>query len=184
MQVLIAIKVFYTIASILLEGGGSVKKIDVKKSRWTLLDDAEISLVVSLIFETKYNSVSIGGAKMGKLQWKRVYDPVEDVDGTRMLIDRLWPRGLKKELAQIDEWPKEISPTTELRRSYHRGEIDFQAFSKAYQMELEENSGVLEFISMLRNGLENGNITLVYGSKNPDQSHVIVLQRYLEEHLK
>ncbi|WP_193812067.1 DUF488 domain-containing protein [Kaistella flava (ex Peng et al. 2021)] len=72
-----------------------------------------------------------------KILEKRIYDKPEQEDGFRILADRLWPRGMKKEDAHIDLWAKEIAPSTELRKSYHGQEIDFAEFSKKYLKELK-----------------------------------------------
>ena len=69
---------------------------------------------------------------MNRLIWKRIYEKVEDSDGFRVFVDRLWARGIKKETAAIDYWAKEITPTKELREDYHRGKISFEIFSEKY----------------------------------------------------
>ncbi len=69
---------------------------------------------------------------------RRVYDPPEQEDGVRVLVDRLWPRGLSKDAARVDEWPKELTPSTELRRWYHAGEGSYDEFAVRYEAELAE----------------------------------------------
>ncbi len=82
---------------------------------------------------------------MGKLQWKRVYDAPEESDGYRILIDRLWPRGMKKEAAELSDWAKDIAPSTDLRKKYHHGEISYEDFATAYDKELSETPGLRAF---------------------------------------
>lgn len=67
-----------------------------------------------------------------KILLKRIYEPRDEQDGYRVLVDRLWPRGIKKETARLDEWAKEITPSTEIRKLYHQGEMPFEGFSQAY----------------------------------------------------
>ena len=74
-----------------------------------------------------------------KILMKRTYEEADKSDGFRILADRLWPRGIKKENAHIDLWAKEISPSTDLRKSYHSYEIDFKEFSKEYLKELKDS---------------------------------------------
>ena len=74
---------------------------------------------------------------MGILKTKRIYDPAEESDGRRILVDRLWPRGMKKERARLDAWAKEITPSPELRKLYHTGGIPFEGFAADYLDELE-----------------------------------------------
>ena len=71
-----------------------------------------------------------------KILFKRIYELQEEQDGYRVLVDRLWPRGIKKEAAHLDEWTKEITPSTEIRKMYHQREMPFEGFSQAYIEEL------------------------------------------------
>ncbi|WP_431188904.1 DUF488 domain-containing protein [Klebsiella pneumoniae] len=71
------------------------------------------------------------------IQCKRVYDPQESSDGYRVLVDRLWPRGIKKEALACDEWCKELTPSAELRKAFHGEAIDFAHFSQRYRQELD-----------------------------------------------
>ena len=76
---------------------------------------------------------------------KRIYEPPEESDGYRILVNRLWPRGIKKEAAHLDEWAKVITPSTEIRRLYHQGEMPFDGFAEAYQEELAAGEGAAAF---------------------------------------
>ena len=117
---------------------------------------------------------------MHELLLKRVYEPYEPKDGYRILVDRLWPRGIKKEAAQLDEWAKEITPSTEIRRLYHQGDMPFEGFSQAYLEELETNEAAETFVSNCSEQLESQNVTLVYGAKNEQENHALVLREWLK----
>ena len=119
---------------------------------------------------------------MGKLQWKRVYDAPEESDGYRILIDRLWPRGMKKEAAELSDWAKDIAPSTDLRKKYHSGEISYEDFAIAYDKELSENPGLPAFAEEIKDHLRNGNVTLLYAGKEPDKSQIPTLRAYINKH--
>ena len=116
---------------------------------------------------------------MHELLLKRVYEPYEPKDGYRILVDRLWPRGIKKDAAQLDEWAKEITPSTEIRRLYHRGDMPFEGFSQAYLEELEADETAETFVSNCGEQLKSQNVTLVYGAKNEQENHALVLREWL-----
>lgn len=119
---------------------------------------------------------------MGKLQWKRVYDAPEESDGYRILIDRLWPRGMKKEAAELSDWAKDIAPSTDLRKKYHNGEISYEDFAIAYDKELSENPGLPAFAEEIKDRLRNGNVTLLYAGKEPDKSQIPTLRAHINKH--
>ncbi|MGW2386958.1 DUF488 domain-containing protein [Streptomyces sp. NPDC001658] len=110
---------------------------------------------------------------------RRVYEPPEPGDGVRVLVDRLWPRGLSKDAARVDEWPKALTPSTELRRWYHAGEGSYEEFAERYEAELgaPEASGLLDRVRELARA---GDVTLLTASKTPEQSHATVLVRLLK----
>lgn len=83
---------------------------------------------------------------MGTLKMKRIYEEVEPSDGRRILVDRLWPRGMKKERAKLDVWAKEITPSPELRKLYHTGGIPFEGFAADYLDELEASDEAKAFV--------------------------------------
>ncbi|MET9359441.1 DUF488 family protein [Streptomyces sp. NPDC006632] len=105
---------------------------------------------------------------------RRVYDPPEDADGVRVLVDRLWPRGLSKERAAVDEWPKDVTPSTELRRWYHEDRARFAEFQERYEAELAE-PGPSGAVERLRGLAEDGTLTLVTAVKDIDHSHLPTL---------
>lgn len=107
---------------------------------------------------------------------KRVYD-CKKSDGTyRILIDRLWPRGIKKADLQIDEWNKEIAPSPELRKWFDHKEANFEEFTKQYIQELNIKK---EEVQRLGNIAQKTSLSLLYGAKHPKINHAIILQNYL-----
>lgn len=109
---------------------------------------------------------------------KRVYEEPSIKDGKRILIDRLWPRGLTKEKAKIDLWLKEIAPSTELREWFGHDPAKWTEFQQRYQTELKANEAA---VTELRAELKNGATTLVYGAKDEAHNHAIVLKKLLEK---
>jgi uncharacterized protein YeaO (DUF488 family) len=105
---------------------------------------------------------------------RRVYDPAEPDDGVRVLVDRLWPRGLSKDAAQVDEWPKGLTPSTELRRWYHAGEGSYEEFARRYEAELAAPEAA-ELLDHFRKLARKGRVTLLTSAKEPEQSHAAVL---------
>lgn len=107
---------------------------------------------------------------------KRVYDAASDDDGYRVLVDRLWPRGVKKTDLRFDEWNKTLAPSTALRKAFHGEALDFASFSDAYRQELEANK---EAGQQLAARAKDGTVTLLYAAKNSAQNHAIVLAEWL-----
>ncbi|MFF9088365.1 DUF488 domain-containing protein [Streptomyces sp. NPDC014991] len=105
---------------------------------------------------------------------RRIYEPPEPDDGLRVLVDRLWPRGLAKDAAHVDEWPKALTPSTELRRWYHAGEGGYEEFRRRYEAELAAPEAA-ELLDGLRESARGGPVTLLTASKAPDTSHAHVL---------
>ncbi|MER7842239.1 DUF488 family protein [Streptomyces sp. NPDC096040] len=109
---------------------------------------------------------------------RRIYEPPEPQDGVRVLVDRLWPRGLSKADARVDEWPKGLTPSNELRRWYHAGEGSYDEFADRYEAELTAPEAA-ELLDGLRDTARRGPVTLVTASRTPQQSHATVLARLL-----
>jgi uncharacterized protein YeaO (DUF488 family) len=107
---------------------------------------------------------------------KRIYEPVAAPDGYRVLIDRLWPRGVSKARAQLDEWAKDIAPTPELRAWFAHEPSRFEEFSRRYRTELGGNPEVARFVTL---GAEHDRVTLLYGAYDPLVNHAVVLRDYL-----
>jgi uncharacterized protein YeaO (DUF488 family) len=117
----------------------------------------------------------------GPFTTRRVYDPPAPSDGTRLLVDRLWPRGISKERAAVDEWLKEIAPSKELRAWYHEDrEGRTEAFAERYGAELAEPVRA-DLVDHVRALSRQGPVTLVTSVKDVEHSHVPVLVRHLEE---
>ncbi|MFF2774403.1 DUF488 domain-containing protein [Streptomyces sp. NPDC058052] len=109
---------------------------------------------------------------------RRVYDAPSPDDGIRVLVDRLWPRGLAKADAHIDEWPKALTPSTELRRWYHGPDGDYDEFRRRYEAELAA-PGAATSLARLRTLAETRTITLLTATKHPETSHTTVLKEEL-----
>ena len=105
------------------------------------------------------------------LKMKRVYDMPSKSDGTRVLVDRIWPRGMKKEDAHIVWWAKELAPSTELREWFGHDPGKYDEFSKRYRRELEGN----EALTKLEGLISEGQVTLVYGAKDEEHNQARVL---------
>jgi Uncharacterized conserved protein len=112
------------------------------------------------------------------IQCKRVYDAQSDRDGYRVLVDRLWPRGVKKAELQPDEWCKILAPSGELRKAFHGEAIDFDHFSQAYRAELEKQRDEGRRLAALG---EEKTLTLLYAAKDRGQNHALVLAKWLAE---
>ena len=107
---------------------------------------------------------------------KRVYETVSRDDGFRVLVDRLWPRGVRKEAAALDAWHKELAPSEELRTWFSHDPKKFALFTKRYVRELNNNAAVEEFLREVR---RQRRTTLLYAAKDPAVNHAVVLQGYL-----
>lgn len=112
------------------------------------------------------------------LKAKRVYEEPEKSDGARFLVERLWPRGMKKEELEMDEWLKEVAPSTELRRWFGHDPDKWKEFQRRYRSELKEND---EALQPLRDALKKGNVTLLYSAKDTERNSAVLLKEYLEE---
>lgn len=120
---------------------------------------------------------------MSELKIKRVYLPAEEGDGCRILIDRLWPRGVSKEKAAVDEWNKDVTPTTELRKWFGHKEENFAEFGVKYRAELDGNAAALSFAQHVGELLKQGDVTLLYGAKSPTCNHALILKDWLLKHI-
>lgn len=109
---------------------------------------------------------------------KRAYQPVSDMDGYRILVDRLWPRGVSKERLKVDLWLKEIAPSNELRKWFAHDPGRWEEFKTRYREELKDKKPYLDQIKEIARKKEN--ITLVYAAKDEDHNNALVLQEILE----
>ncbi|MEV8123681.1 DUF488 family protein [Streptomyces sp. NPDC085944] len=118
---------------------------------------------------------------------RRVDEPPDPDDGVRALVDRLWPRGVARDAAHVDEWPKGLTPSSELRRRYHAGEGSYENFARRYEAEPAAPAAA-ELLDRVRRaagggrraaGGGRGDVKLLTASKSPDRSHAAVLLRLL-----
>lgn len=115
------------------------------------------------------------------LKIKRVYTGKEETDGYRVLVDRIWPRGMTKELAQVDLWLKDVAPSKELRQFFNHEKEKFPEFKKKYQEELKQGLQK-EALNTLKEVINTHDVvTLVYGAKNETYNQAVVLKELLEK---
>ncbi|BCB96853.1 hypothetical protein JZK55_17750 [Dissulfurispira thermophila] len=112
------------------------------------------------------------------LKLKRIYDPPSKGDGKRILVDRLWPRGVKKEEARIDEWLKDIAPSDELRKWFSHDPSKWEEFKRRYKAELKDQG---ELIERLRAEAKRGTVTLLYAAKDKEHNNAVVLKEVVEK---
>ncbi|AOF48721.1 DUF488 domain-containing protein [Tetragenococcus halophilus] len=118
---------------------------------------------------------------MGNLQIKRAYEDIEPSDGKRILVDRMWPRGIKKEKLALALWEKGIAPTNDLRKEFGHDPEKFPWFEKEYKKELDNNDKTQEFVEQIADWLQEDNVTLIYGAKDKKYNQAVVLKDYLQE---
>lgn len=116
-----------------------------------------------------------------QVQIKRVYDTPSTSDGLRVLVDRLWPRGLKKEDARIDVWAKQLAPSSELRKWFAHKDERFAEFARCYRTELSRASTEID---KLLSSTGDGKMTLLYAARNATSNHAIVLREWITHHCK
>lgn len=115
------------------------------------------------------------------IRCRRVYDPARADDGLRVLVDRLWPRGLRKAEAGVDWWFREIAPSTELRRWFGHAPERWEEFCRRYRMELDGRKAAVE--KLLARTHEAGATTLLYAARDTEHNHAMALKAYLEARL-
>jgi uncharacterized protein YeaO (DUF488 family) len=112
------------------------------------------------------------------IQTRRIYDPPEPSDGSRFLVERLWPRGMKKEELAMAGWLKEVAPSAELRRWFSHDPAKWEEFRRRYFAELASNPEVLQPI---REAARDGNVTLLYSARDTEHNNAGALKAYLEQ---
>jgi uncharacterized protein YeaO (DUF488 family) len=117
-------------------------------------------------------------AKKLNIRLKRAYEPPSSDDGMRVLVDRLWPRGLGKSEAAIDRWLKEVAPSSELRRWFGHDRRKWDEFRRKYEAEL---SGQTDLLSELRQAARDGPLTLVYSARDQEHNQAVVLRDVLKD---
>jgi uncharacterized protein YeaO (DUF488 family) len=111
------------------------------------------------------------------IQTKRVYEPRQRGDGTRFLVERLWPRGIKKEQLHAKAWLKEVAPSDALRRWFHHDQGKWARFKRRYQAELDKNPKAW---APIQKAARKGTVTLLYSAHDPKHNNALALKHYLE----
>lgn len=125
----------------------------------------------------RWNSNFLTVISTMKIQIKRIYDEAETSDGWRVLVDRLWPRGVAKANAEVDEWEKEIAPSTDLRKWYGHDPDKWKEFSKVYRAELKEKKDELR---QLLERCPEKTLTLLFAAKDITHCHAVTLKKVLD----
>ncbi|HZK39872.1 MAG TPA: DUF488 domain-containing protein [Clostridia bacterium] len=112
------------------------------------------------------------------IKLKRAYEPYDESDGYRILVDRLWPRGVSKEDAKIDEWAKDIAPSTQLRKWYSHEVPKWPVFGQMYTEELQKNEGTT--LRAIKEKQAKETVTLVYAAKDEAHTHALVLKDFIQ----
>lgn len=110
---------------------------------------------------------------------KRVYESAAKEDGYRVLVDRLWPRGMKKEAAKVDLWMKDIAPSDALRKSFHHDAMKWPIFEKKYQAELKEKKDSVAELKKLEK--QHGTLTLLFGARDPEHNQAVIIAGTLKK---
>ncbi|HXY25854.1 MAG TPA: DUF488 family protein [Candidatus Acidoferrum sp.] len=110
---------------------------------------------------------------------KRVYEKPDSTDGFRVLVDRLWPRGMKKEQAKVDLWMKDVAPGDALRKSFHHEAMKWPVFEKKYQAELKKKKECIAELRKLEK--EHGTLTLLFGAKDPEHNQAVIITQALKK---
>lgn len=113
------------------------------------------------------------------IKTKRVYEKAAVADGFRVLVDRLWPRGMTKEAAKVDLWMKDVAPSDALRRSFHHDAMKWPDFLKKYQAELKNKKEGIAQLKKLEK--EHRTLTLLFGAKDPEHNQAVVLGEMLKK---
>ncbi|WP_432800083.1 DUF488 domain-containing protein [Poriferisphaera sp. WC338] len=119
-----------------------------------------------------------------QIQIKRVYEERDKSDGFCVLVDRLWPRGIRKDAEKFDVWGKDLAPSRELREAFHGEDCDFDQFSTLYLKELKRCSDAADMIFKQADAEGSGVLTLMYAAKDEIHNHAAVLQSFLKKHYK
>lgn len=118
-----------------------------------------------------------------QIKLERIYDKPQDLSGYRILVDRLWPRGISKVNAKLDEWEKEVTPSKELRQWFSHDPQKFSEFKTKYIAELDANPKTAEFTALIADKLKTTDVIFLYGAKDRENNQAVVLKDYLTNHL-
>jgi len=113
------------------------------------------------------------------IKLKRIYEAPSEDDGIRILVERLWPRGISKEKAQVDEWLKEIAPSPELRKWFQHDPAKWPEFQKRYRKELDQNK---ERVKELKRRARGKTVTFVYAARDEEHNSAVLLKEYISKH--
>jgi uncharacterized protein YeaO (DUF488 family) len=116
---------------------------------------------------------------MSAIKMKRIYEPQESSDGVRVLVDRIWPRGIGKEQAALTEWMKDVAPSTELRSWFQHRPERFAEFRRRYEVELAAPAAK-QHVERLRQWAAEGPVTLLYAAKDEEHNQAVVLKQFLD----
>ena len=119
-----------------------------------------------------------------ELRLLRVYDLFDSTEGYRVLMDRLWPRGIRKEDLRLDRWAKEVAPSPELRKWFGHAEERFDDFASLYRAELDGNPAARKVVQDLLLVLEQQDVLLLYAAKNPNCNHALILREWLLDYMR
>ncbi|SDH34706.1 Uncharacterized conserved protein YeaO, DUF488 family [Alteribacillus persepolensis] len=117
------------------------------------------------------------------VQIKRIYEETKESDGERVLVDRVWPRGVSKEKAALDDWDKDVAPSSELRKWFQHDPEKFQRFAQAYKQELQSNQNSSEAFEALVEKAASHTVTLLYAAKDETYNHAVLLKDWIEQRL-
>ncbi len=112
---------------------------------------------------------------------KRIYDSYSPEDGWRILVDRVWPRGISKEKAHLDDWCKDLAPSNELRKWFGHIPAKFDEFSRLYYQELEVNAEAQADIGQILAKSKDGIVTMLYSARDTEHNQAVVLRKYIED---
>jgi uncharacterized protein YeaO (DUF488 family) len=118
---------------------------------------------------------------MADIALKRVYEPWSETDGKRVLVDRLWPRGVAKEAAHLDVWLREVAPSPELRKRFNHKPERFAEFRELYRAELKEDPVHQAAVQQILAWAAEGPVTLIFAARDPVHNHAVVLREFLTE---
>ncbi|MFH5835449.1 DUF488 domain-containing protein [Proteiniclasticum sp. C24MP] len=120
---------------------------------------------------------------MHRIHMRRIYEEKKEHE-TRILVDRLWPRGVSKEKAGLEYWAKEMTPSDALRKAYHEGALEKEEFREKYRQEILSGENLDSFLSYVEEALQEKDVVLLSAVKDLTESHVPILKEILEENLK
>jgi uncharacterized protein YeaO (DUF488 family) len=123
-------------------------------------------------------------AVINELRLKRIYEPAGPDDGYRILVDRLWPRGMTKETARLDSWAKDVAPSNALRKAFHHEQEKMADFRKAYRSELDQNPDAAVLAGFITEQIKKSNVTILFGARNKMENNAVVLKEWLDDRME